>query len=387
MKLFFITDARFFQTPDGKFYAGEFSFSNILWERYLAEFNEVYVIARVFQVENFKNLNHLVSNVTLLPVVSFNSPLSYLLNKRTISQSIKGYFKKYIPDSVIIRGAGSLAYHVAKFCIKRKMVYGIEIIGDPYDVFAKGVIKHPLRPLLRNLFTKFQKEAVYNAKSVIYVTNHALQRRYPANNKAYSTFASDVFIEECITSVKQYPQNKTIKLLCIGSLEQMYKAPDIVLKAISKLIKEKTDVQLTWLGHGRFIEEMISLADSLQIAPNVNFIGSVSGKEVIEYLDKSDIFLLVSRTEGLPRAIVEAMARAVPCIGSDVGGIPELIHPDLLVEVENADDLSDKIRLIMNSEEAYSKYSEYSIQLASEFDFSTLENRRKLFFKSVKDEK
>lgn len=384
MKLFFITDARFFQTSDGKFYAGEFSFSNILWERYLSEFEEVYVIGRVFQVDNFENLNHLVSNVIILPIISFDSPLSYLLNKRTISQNIKKYFQKHTPDAVIIRGAGSLGYHVAKFCIKRKMAYGIEIIGDPYDVFAKGVIKHPLRPILRYLFTKFQKEAVYNAQSVIYVTKHTLQKRYPANDKAFSTFASDVFIENRINSVKKYPQNKTIKLLCIGSLEQMYKAPDIVLKAVSKLIKEGKDVQLTWLGHGKFREEMISLAESFQIDSNVNFLGSVSGKEVIDYLDKSDVFLLVSRTEGLPRAIVEAMARAVPCIGSNVGGIPELIHPDLLVQVENEDDLSDKIELVMSSEAAYSKYSEYSIQRASEFDFSTLENRRKLFFKSVK---
>ncbi|MDN3709011.1 glycosyltransferase family 4 protein [Myroides ceti] len=219
---------------------------------------------------------------------------------------------------------------------------------------------------------------------MIYVTKHTLQKRYPANDKAFSTFASDVFIENRINSVKKYPQNKTIKLLCIGSLEQMYKAPDIVLKAVSKLIKEGKDVQLTWLGHGKFREEMISLAESFQIDSNVNFLGSVSGKEVIDYLDKSDVFLLVSRTEGLPRAIVEAMARAVPCIGSNVGGIPELIHADLLVQVENEDDLSDKIELVMSSEAAYSKYSEYSIQRASEFDFSTLENRRKLFFKSVK---
>ena len=51
-----------------------------------------------------------------------------------------------------------------------------------------------------------------------------------------------------------------------------------------------------------------------------------------QFLDSIDLFVLASRTEGLPRAMVEAMARGCPAIGSAVGGIPELLQPADLVE-------------------------------------------------------
>ena len=54
------------------------------------------------------------------------------------------------------------------------------------------------------------------------------------------------------------------------------------------------------------------------------------GHGVTEQLDAADVFVLPSRQEGLPRAMIEAMARSLPCVGSDVGGISELI-PDWVV--------------------------------------------------------
>ncbi|MDM1047940.1 glycosyltransferase [Sphingobacterium hotanense] len=384
MRLFFVTDARFFQTPDTKIYAGEFSFSNILWNRYIPEFEEVYVVGRVFQVKDFENSAHIVSNVTVLPVPSFDSPLSFLKSRNKIKTIIRDYFQNYSPNAVIIRGAWSLGFEVAKFCIEKNIPYGIEVIGDPHDVFAKGVIKHPLRPLLKYLFTKFQKKAVYHASSVIYVTRETLQRRYPSNKRAFTTHASDVIINEFLTEIKTYPYQKSIKLISVGSLEQMYKAPDIVLHAVKKLISQGVDVQLDWLGHGKFMDEMINLANVLGISNNVRFVGSVSSNDVVHYLDNSDVFLLVSRTEGLPRALIEAMARALPSIGTRVGGIPELIHPDLLIEVEDVEALVDRIKLVISSKHNYSRFSEYSISTASDFDPSELSERRNLFFKSLK---
>jgi len=57
----------------------------------------------------------------------------------------------------------------------------------------------------------------------------------------------------------------------------------------------------------------------------VSFEGVLSRSDVFDWLDEIDVYVQPSRTEGLPRALIEAMSRACPAIGSAVGGIPELL--------------------------------------------------------------
>lgn len=385
-ELFFITDARFLQTPDGTIYSGEFSFSNVLWERYIKQFSKVYVIGRVFKVDSFDNENHLVSNVTLLSIAPFDTATGFLKNKVKIKIQVDNYFNKYQPQAVIIRGAGSLGYLAATYCITKNISYGIEVVGDPYDVFAPGVIKHPLRFLFRRLFTYYQKEAVKNALSVIYVTKDKLQQSYPSNINAFQTYASDVVIKDIVQKAKVLETKDVYRIISVGSLEQMYKGPDVLLKAIKILIDNNIKVTLTWLGHGQYLEDMIKLSTDLKINEYVEFKGSVDAITLTKNLDESDVFVLASRTEGLPRAIVEAMARALPCIGSDVGGIPELVNNELVVISENSNQIAERIELLLKNENFYNKMSNYSLEKSSEFKQDILEERRLSFFKSLQNQ-
>lgn len=162
-----------------------------------------------------------------------------------------------------------------------------------------------------------------------------LPQRYPASKNAFVNIISNVKLKnsDFINEIIKFDNSKVnIELISIGSLEQMYKSPDVVIDAIAKLVTLNYSVHLTWIGEGKFKDSMVNYAQSKGVHNYVSFIGYVSNKqELNKLLDASDIFVLVSRAEAQGRAIIEAMARGKIVIGSNVGGIPENVSPEFLV--------------------------------------------------------
>lgn len=91
-----------------------------------------------------------------------------------------------------------------------------------------------------------------------------------------------------------------------------------LLEAISGL-----ECSLTIIGSGNLESELRSLADRHNI--NVSFVGSVANNKLPSILNEHELFILPSLYEGMPKALLEAMSCAMPCIGTDVQGINDLI--------------------------------------------------------------
>ena len=154
----------------------------------------------------------------------------------------------------------------------------------------------------------------------------------------------------------------------------MYKAPDVVLEALTLLKDREVHCGLTWLGEGKNKGEMQKLASALHITNDVNFKGNVSQEEVDEELRKSDLFLLASRTKGLPCVLIEAMAMGLPCNGVQVGGISELLDKQMLIRTGDSLVLANKIEFLlthidMTNKEANRNYYD-----------SVLQQRRESFY-------
>ena len=164
----------------------------------------------------------------------------------------------------------------------------------------------------------------------------------------------------------------------------MYKSPDIVLKALVKVKQLGIKAHLTWLGDGKYKQAMINLAHSLAIGESVPFVGNVSKMEVNEYLRKSDVYIQASRTEGLPRALVEAMAVGLPCIGTRVGGIPELVSESYLMNVDDYKRLAEILYRFANDKEYVNIAKEENFKKALAFNTADLKDKRNKFFNAVK---
>ena len=101
------------------------------------------------------------------------------------------------------------------------------------------------------------------------------------------------------------------------------KAPDIFIKVAAEVIKTKPDSLFILVGDGPLREQTEDLIDSMGLNDNIILLGS--RKDVAGILPAFDVFLITSRTEGLPRALLESLAAGIPVVSTNVGGINELI--------------------------------------------------------------
>jgi glycosyltransferase involved in cell wall biosynthesis len=120
------------------------------------------------------------------------------------------------------------------------------------------------------------------------------------------------------------------------------KAHDVILRATAVLAEQRTPIVVLFVGDGPARTDMEGLAAKLGLAGRVRFLGHRD--DVPDLLGAADLFLLPSRAEGLPVAVLEAMAKSLPVVATPVGGVPEVCAHEreaLFVPVDNPTMLAD----------------------------------------------
>lgn len=116
-----------------------------------------------------------------------------------------------------------------------------------------------------------------------------------------------------------------VKLLYVGRLAAEKGVP-VLLKSLIDLKNEGYEFHLTLLGDGPERASLESEVDKHGLTGMVFFGGFASQETVRETLLASDVFILPSFAEGVPVSLMEAMACGIPVIGTNVGGVTELIE-------------------------------------------------------------
>ena len=117
----------------------------------------------------------------------------------------------------------------------------------------------------------------------------------------------------------------------------------------------------------------------------VEFTGALSGAAVRSRLDAADLLVMPSRTEGLPRALIEAMARGLPAIATAVGGIPELLAPADLIAPGDPGALAAAIRSRLADPQWLADASARNLTRARAYAQAELTRRRDAFYAAVRD--
>jgi colanic acid/amylovoran biosynthesis glycosyltransferase len=138
----------------------------------------------------------------------------------------------------------------------------------------------------------------------------------------------------------------TKQLVCTGRMVAA-KGHRILLEALAPLVAEGVELTCTLIGDGPERRSLEALSSRLGISRQVRFLGAQAHHATLAEVAQADVFVLASFAEGLPVALMEAMALGVPCVSTTIAAIPELIEDGengLLVSPSNVQALSGALR-------------------------------------------
>ncbi|RUL92021.1 glycosyltransferase [Verrucosispora sp. FIM060022] len=382
-----ITDeTRFARTPDGTVWTLS-GLTYELWSRYLSAFDNLRIVARVEDVAAPTDGAERVDGprVEVWPVPYYLGPRQYVQRLPAIRRAVRAAAAP--TDAVLLRVPSPIGSLLATERDRHGLPYALEVIADPYDIFAPGVLRHPLRPLLRRQYTAQLRHQCASAIAAAYVTDGYLQARYPTRAPAIVAsipeghFPGSAYVDRPRTIER--PRSTT--LVSVGSLEQMYKGIDTLIEAVAQLTPTDPSIRLVHVGDGRCRPNLERLAARLEVTDRVVFAGTLpAGEQVRRMLDAADLFVHPSRTEGLPRALVEAMARGLPAIGSNVGGIPELLPAEYLVAPDDVGGLASAIRGLLADPARLAEASARNLARARDFSGEVTALRRAAYYEAVR---
>jgi len=159
------------------------------------------------------------------------------------------------------------------------------------------------------------------------------------------------------------------------------KGVDVLLRAWATIVAKRT-ARLIILGDGPDAEALQALAKTLGISQHVEFVGDCDN--VAAYLGTADIYVQPSRDEGLPNAVLEAMAAGLPVVASDVGGNRDLVEDGvtgILVRSESIDELAGAISRMLEETSQRSVMGEQARQkILAEYSMTSVVDRLLLLY-------
>jgi len=384
-------------SASGAIYSSTFA-KYATWSRYLDAFNDVLVLARVTEREPKENDQRADGpGVLFRPLPDYTGPWQYLQVRRHARIIARQAIVEC--SGYLLRVPGLVSQMVWREIVHAKKPYALEVVGDPWDALSPGTWPNISRPIFRRIATVQLKRICAGATAVHYLTSQALQRRYPPSTRAYAVGFPDAMLESTGVPadkiqdrhqrLRESPwQNakdgNPIRIGFIGTFARMYKGADTLLQTAA-LCQGRLSFQLSMVGGGRYLSEMKVLAAKLGIADRVEFRGEISsGRSIFEFLDSIDLFVMPSRQEGLPRALVEAMSRGCPCVASAVGGIPELLEASDLVPPGSPERLAKLILQVSTDSNRLLAMSARNLAKAAQFSPQTLTESRRVFLEEVK---
>jgi len=313
---------------------------------------------------------------------AFLSPRRKMLSTITLKSAISE------SDGVIIRLPSMAGKQAINVCKKNHKPYLVEVVGDAYASLHYHSSYGKLLAPIEYLRMRFQ---IKYAKYVLYVSENFLQNRYPTNG--ISIGCPDVNIEKIDSNIiykrieKISEQKDTYILGLIGSLDVNYRGHKILLQVIKKLHDEGISCKARFLGPGDPKRWEI-YSRKLNINERVEFCGVLpAGPAVLSWIDDVDILVMPTKVESLGRAVIEAMSRGCPVIGTKTTALNEHLNDKCLFMPDDIDTLKKMIKKMIINKDYMKKCAYENYSNAYKYLNSVTDKVRMSFFKIFEEER
>jgi glycosyltransferase involved in cell wall biosynthesis len=355
MKFLYCHDNVYLETKVAEIYSqGQFPYS--YFEPFVQAFGDIAVLGRGRMLDSNYDINKL--NLSSGPAADFflmpniNSVSGLLRHYGEVNARVKDLVAK--SDAVIIRAVSDLGWLVYKHARAMGKPIAMEMAACAWD--STWYHGNPLGKFYAFVRHGRDRTICRNADYVLYVTQHFLQSRYPA--QGHTAVASNVRIpepdaaclEKRLAKIAASQPDEILVIGLIGTLGHKLKGIHTALRAMARMERR---------APGRFIFRILGpgnpepyreMAQRLRIGHIVFFEGTIqSGASVLKWLEEVDVYIQPSFQEGVPRATIEAMSVGCPVIGSTAGGIPELLPPEWLHKPGDSDRLETMLENFLNN--------------------------------------
>ncbi len=224
------------------------------------------------------------------------------------------FFAKVFRVPTILHGRGIDVNNLPYFSVKSKFLL---IIAGKLNNLILTVCKSMKDDCLRFKINKKKVKSIYNGINFTHF-----------NPKKKMFFSS------------QHP----LELLHIGSLI-LRKGQHLIIEACKKLKESNIEFHLTLIGDGILRQKLVDLINKYELEDHVDLLGWIDHRNIPNYLQKADLLVFPSTTEGLPNAVLEAMSMKLAVIMTNVDGNLELAQNigSILVEINNPQQIFEAI--------------------------------------------
>jgi len=172
-------------------------------------------------------------------------------------------------------------------------------------------------------------------------------------------------------------------ILCVGRLIERKGVADL-LHAFSDLARKRPDARLSIAGTGPERERLEAIAKATIGADRVEFLGHLDRDELAAAYRRAALFALPSRSEGMPNAVLEAMASGLPIVATPAAAAGIVRENGIIVEANRPKAIADALDRYLSDAELRGRHAARSREIATEMSWSaTAESYRALYERTL----